>query len=77
MTADAAHLEELDARYRNKISKGLKAALYLAILTLAEYIIAVVLDEPLVWLVPFVLAKGYVIMDTFMHVHSLFRAEEH
>ena len=57
--------------------RGWKAAGLLAILTVIEYLIAVSIDSPLIWLLPFVLAKGWLILDSFMHFRAFLRGEEH
>lgn len=51
--------------------KGIIAALLLAVLTVIEYFVAVGLDDPLLALIPFVLLKGWIILDSFMHVRAL------
>jgi hypothetical protein len=51
--------------------KGIIAALLLAVLTVIEYFVAIGLDDPLLALIPFVLLKGWIILDTFMHVRAL------
>lgn len=51
--------------------KGILAAVLIAILTVIEYFIAVEVANPLWWLLPFVIAKGWIILDTFMHVRAL------
>jgi hypothetical protein len=65
--------------YRKAIRHGLMGALWLTVLTIIEFIIAVVGDgEPwLLWaLLPFVLLKGWIILDTFMHIRALW-SEDH
>jgi hypothetical protein len=51
--------------------KGIIAALLLTVLTVIEYFVAIGLDDPLLALIPFVLLKGWIILDTFMHVRAL------
>jgi hypothetical protein len=51
--------------------KGMIAALILGVLTVIEYFVAIGLDDPLLALIPFVLLKGWIILDTFMHVRAL------
>ena len=49
-------------------------AFWLAVMTIIEYIIATAFEgEPwMLWaLLPFVLAKGWIILDTFMHIRAL------
>jgi len=62
-----------DRRNFNAATKrGVRAAVLLAILTLIEFLIASSLENPLLPLLPFVLAKGWIILDSFMHVRDLF-----
>lgn len=51
--------------------RGIVAALLLAVLTVIEYFVAIGLDKPLLALIPFVILKGWIILDTFMHVRAL------
>lgn len=51
---------------------GIKVAGWLGVLTLIEYLVAVGISSPLVWLLPFASAKGWLIMRYFMHVNELF-----
>jgi hypothetical protein len=57
--------------------KGVIAAVLLAVLTVIEYFVAIGLDDPLLALIPFVLLKGWVILDVFMHVRQVFREGGH
>jgi hypothetical protein len=57
--------------------KGVIAAILLAVLTVIEYFVAIGLDDPLLALIPFVLLKGWVILDVFMHVRQVFREGGH
>jgi len=57
--------------------KGVIAAILLAVLTVIEYFVAISLDDPLLALIPFVLLKGWVILDVFMHVRQVFREGGH
>lgn len=57
---------------------GWRVAALLAVLTVIEYVVAVNIDTlVIVWLLPFVLAKGWLIMDYFMHFRAFLRGEEH
>lgn len=56
---------------RKATRKGIVAAVMIAILSVIEYIIAVEVANPLWPLMPFVLLKGWIILDTFMHVRAL------
>lgn len=62
---------------RKASRKGLLAAALLAVLTVIEYFVAVGLDDPLLALLPFVALKGWIILDTFMHVRAVFGDEDH
>lgn len=66
---------EKDAERRVKIRRGLVAAVALALLTIVEYAIAIQLDRPLWWLVPFAILKGWLILDYFMHIRAAFGGE--
>lgn len=57
--------------------KGIIAVVLLAILSLAEFYIAVTVDQPLVPLLPFVLLKGWIILDSFMHIRAVFGDGDH
>lgn len=56
--------------------KGVIAALILAVLTVIEFYIAVEVEDPLFALMPFLVAKGWIILDSFMHIRALF-SEDH
>jgi cytochrome c oxidase subunit IV len=57
--------------YREKKQRGYIVAFGLAVLSVIEYIIAVELERPMVWLIPFMIAKGGLIMEYFMHFSAL------
>jgi hypothetical protein len=57
--------------------KGLIAAGLLAVLTVIEYFVAIGLEDPLLALLPFVALKGWIILDTFMHVRAVFGDGDH
>lgn len=57
--------------------KGIVAAILLAVLTVIEYFVAINLEDPLLALLPFVLLKGWIILDTFMHVRAVFGEGDH
>ena len=52
--------------------KGVIAALLLAVLTIVEYFVAISVEQPLLPLLPFVIVKGWIILDAFMHVRAVF-----
>lgn len=65
----------LDAEgLRKATRKGVTAAILLAILSVAEFFIAEALENPLWPLMPFVILKCWIILDTFMHVRAVFQS---
>jgi len=62
---------------REATRRGLVAAVLLAVLTVIEYLIAIGLDDPLLALIPFVILKGWIILDTFMHIRAVFVVGDH
>ena len=66
-----------DATFRSRVRRGLIVALALTVLTFVEYVIAVGIDDPLIWLVPFAVAKGALIVEYFMHFSALLAGGEH
>jgi hypothetical protein len=75
MTTDQVAIER-DA-LRRVSRKGLIAALLLGVLTIIEYLVAIGLDDPLLALIPFVIIKGWIILDTFMHIRAVFGEGDH
>ncbi len=65
------------ADQQSKVMLGWQLAVALAVLTVIEYIVAVSLDDPLIWLLPFVVAKAALIMEYFMHFSALWGKGEH
>jgi len=63
--------------FNKAMMRGVVAAVLLAILTVIEFFVAISLDEPLLALIPFVILKGWIILDTFMHVRAVFSMEDH
>ena len=57
--------------YRGAVRTGLIVAVALAVLTVIEYIIAVAVEDPLLFLLPFVIAKALLILDFYMHIRRL------
>jgi hypothetical protein len=51
--------------------RGIIAAVILAVLTVIEFFIATGVENPLFALIPFVFLKGWIILDTFMHIRAL------
>jgi len=62
---------------QEKVRLGLIVAAALAVLTLVEYVIAVSIDDPLIWLLPFVIAKFALILEYFMHFSSVLGKGDH
>ena len=64
----------MQAAEKVAIRKGVMAAIYLAVLSVIEYFISIGLENPLrVWLLlPFVALKGWIILDSFMHIKAVF-----
>jgi cytochrome c oxidase subunit IV len=60
---------------RSKSKLGIWIAAWLGVLTLIEYLIAINVDNPLLLLLPFVVAKGWLIMRYFMHFQDVFGGE--
>lgn len=68
----------IDAALSDVARLGWRVAGALAVLTVLEYVIAVNVDTlVIVWLLPFVLAKGWLILDYFMHFKAFLRGGEH
>ncbi len=74
MTANQLALDH-DA-LKKATRRGVIAALLLAVLTVVEFYVAINLENPLFALMPFILAKGWIILDSFMHIRALF-SEDH
>jgi hypothetical protein len=69
---------EIDQDALRKVSlRGILAAVLLAVLTVIEFFVATGLEEPLLPLLPFVVLKGWIILDTFMHVRAVFGGGDH
>jgi len=62
---------------QDRVRLGLIVAAALAVLTVVEYVIAVSIDDPLIWLLPFVIAKFALILEYFMHFSSLWGKGDH
>ena len=59
------------AHYKVMIRRGIVSALLLAVLSVVEYVVAQEIDNPTWYLVPFMVAKGVIILDVFMHVRAI------
>lgn len=60
-----------------RVRLGVLVTAALTVLTIVEYFIAVGIDDPLLWLLPFVVAKFVLILEYFMHFSSLFGKGDH
>ncbi len=58
-------------RLKKATRRGVIAAVALAALSVVEYFIATEVAQPLLPLIPFVFLKGWIILDTFMHIRAL------
>jgi hypothetical protein len=67
---------EIPGGFQKAVRRGLTVTAALTILTIVEYLLAVNLTHPLIPLLPFVAAKGWLILDYFMHIRAL-REGEH
>ncbi|MFQ5967691.1 MAG: cytochrome C oxidase subunit IV family protein [Acidimicrobiia bacterium] len=70
-TASAVQTTQQKAALRGRTRLGLRVGLGLAVLTAIEFVIAVSIEDPLVWLLPFMVSKGWLILDYFMHVRDV------
>ncbi len=72
-------LTEMQAAEKIAIRKGVMAAIYLAVLSVIEYFISIGLENPLrvSLLLPFVALKGWIILDSFMHIKAVFGKGDH
>jgi hypothetical protein len=57
--------------FSRAVRRGLTVTVALTMLTIVEYLIAVNVGNPLIPLLPFVAAKGWLILDYFMHIKEL------
>lgn len=69
-TADAT---VMSASYRARVRSGVGVLGALVVLTIVEYVVAIGLGQPLLWLTPIAIAKGWLIMQFFMHAGDLRR----
>ncbi len=75
--ADDTQVSAESSSQQDKVQLGIKVAVALAVLTVIEYVIAVSLDDPLIWLLPFVIAKAALIMEYFMHFSAVLKGGSH
>ena len=66
-----AERQVLRAHYKVMIRKGVVAAALLAVLSVIENVLASEIENPTWYMVPFMFAKGWIILDIFMHVRAL------
>jgi hypothetical protein len=66
-----------DAGYLMGRRRGIAAALVLAVLSVLEFIIAKEVSDPTWWMVPFMVLKGALILEIFMHVSDLKKKGAH
>ena len=77
MTTQQAAPQELpvdDAGFKKAAIKGLWGAFWLTVLTIGEFIVFSAGDGEswlTVALLPFILLKAWIILDTFMHIRAL------
>lgn len=53
-----------------RVRRGLAVTAALTVLTIIEYLVAVEIEDPLLWLLPFVAAKFVLILEYFMHLSA-------
>lgn len=69
--------EELDAGHRTAVRRGIVAALALAVISVIEYFVAQEISNPTWYMVPFMVLKGGIILEIFMHLGDLWKKEAH
>lgn len=62
----------LSPEFTRRLKLGLSVTAALTVLTIAEYLIAVKVEHPLLPLIPFALVKGLLILEYFMHASAVF-----
>ncbi len=62
---------------RERTQLGIAVAVALTVLTIIEYFIAVNVDNPTIWLVPFAIGKAALILEFFMHFSALIGGGDH
>lgn len=72
---NAGNVHQAHGGHNAAVRRGGIAAVILAVLSVAEFIVAGQLDNPTWALVPFMVAKGLIILDVFMHVRDLKKAD--
>ena len=69
--------QALAAHHRKMMVRGGVAALLLAVLSLAEFAVTKSVEVATWYMVPFMVLKGAVILQVFMHVSDVWKAGEH
>ena len=69
MTVEQVAIDRVSLKKATR--RGVMAAVSLAILSIIEYYIALHVAQPLWPMLPIILLKCWVILDTFMHVRAL------
>lgn len=69
--------QALAAHHRKMMVRGGVAALLLAVLSVAEYAVTQAVEVATWYLVPFMILKGAVILQVFMHVSDVWKGGEH
>lgn len=72
-----AEREAMSRRYRTMLRLGVMSAVALAVLSVIEYVVATALDNPTWWLMPFIVLKGLIILQMFMHFSDLWKEGAH
>lgn len=68
---------EMRAGQQIAIRKGVMAAISLGVLSIMEYIVWAIFENPVLILLPFVLLKGWIILDSFMHIKVVLGKGDH
>ncbi len=72
-----AEMADATQAFNAAVAKGVKVAIALAVLTIVEYFVAVGIDDPILFLLPFIIAKGWLILDYFMHFRHFIHEGRH
>lgn len=72
MTVEQVAIDRVSLKKATR--RGVMAAVFLAILSIIEYFIAIEVAQPLWPMLPIVALKCWIILDTFMHVRAVFHS---
>lgn len=72
MTVERVAIDRVSLKKATR--KGVMAAVFLAVLSIIEYFIAVEVAQPLWPMLPIIALKGWIILDVFMHVRAVFHS---